>query len=1117
MNNTGVNMDVPDWLRGLGFEEYVESFIKNEVDEEILSDLTIEDLKDLGVTKVGHRRKLLKAIAAMRPAPSGDKLADEPVANHEAEHRHLTVMFVDMVGSTELSVQLDPEDVRHVITQFQNTVTVIVGRFEGFVARFMGDGVLCYFGWPRANEDDAERAVRAGLSIIEGVKKVNTPDGSTLATRVGIASGLVIVGDLIGSGASEEAAVVGETPNLAARLQNLAGPDQLVLPKVTQELLSNVFTLKPTGTHSLKGIGKPVEAFVVTGERVRESRFAARSASNIAPLVGRDQELNLIRDGWTRAIDKFGQMILVSGEPGIGKSRIVQAAATSIIQCKHTRLTFQCSPFHSESAFYPIIHQMQYASGMSAIDSVDERLEKLERLAGVLSEDVPLLATMLSIDASERHAPLELTSAQLRARTMDVLVETLLRQASEQPVLVVFEDLHWVDPTTLEFLENAVDAINDQRILILATARPTFTHTFGGHQDFRRLVLNRLGRDQVFSIIDKVTNGKSLPDEVVQIIYERTDGVPLFIEELTKTILESDAIKDTGGVYKLNGSLNTLAIPNTLHDSLIARLDRLQSTKEVAQIASCIGREFPHPLLEKLSSLPKQSLIHALDELIEAELIYRRGVPPEARYQFKHALVRDAAYDSLLKPRRKAIHFSILEALQSDIATPAELLATHAEAAGLTERAIELWELASQRAVERLAFDEGMAHLQYAIQLTKSPEIENSISKEFSFQMQLGRVATQTLGYGSDQSYKAHLRARELAHQLENTELTVQATIGACMNLGAMGRNRESFELLVPLQSIELGSDIKLRCALSWITGAIYFALSEFSKSVEYQNRALGLSKRLDVYDSLLLGGAFAEVTILLWRSRVYLAQGRVDAALSDAEYCVAISKQHEHVPSLTWSQGELCLILISRGEIDVAQQHAENLLQKAYHFELKPRVAAGKIVLGICQVLQGEYSSGRVNIRDGINQWMMGGTRLMVSAYCSIAADALLRVDAVDEADYYLKLYEELQLEGADDRSRDSDLSFLRAQVLLSKGERKKAIDLLKSAYDLAVENGAWLFALRATTLWVSLEQKGMVLESAALTSLAKAVSSISEGANTVEVELARAKLAEFESSRSN
>ncbi|MEP4785527.1 MAG: adenylate/guanylate cyclase domain-containing protein, partial [Erythrobacter sp.] len=577
--------DVQSWLAELGLEKYAEAFAEAEVTFSNLPDLTDDDLKELGLP-LGPRRTFSAAIkrlesAAATPAPDSletgefsSALRTDAAVSSDAERRHLTVMFIDLVSSTEMAARLDAEDMRNVITGYQNTVAGVVSRYGGFVAKFMGDGVMCYFGWPSASEDDAVRAVRAGLAIIDSVRTTKAPDSTALATRIGIATGVVIVGDLIGSGAAQEAAVVGETPNLAARLQGVAQPNQLVLPSETRRLLGSTYKLTSIGLQELKGVGAPVKAFVVEGEAVQESRFAARQSGTLTPIVGRDREIDLMQERWALARSGQGQMVLVSGEAGIGKSRITRAVIDEVGKDDHTRITYQCSPYHTGSAFYPVIQQFSYAAGFAPSDGPETRLDKLEVLHGRDLDNLKLITPMMGLDGTARYGALNLTPAQKRARTMQTLAEMLVKQSQNRPVLLVYEDLHWIDPTSLELLDLLLDRIADQKIIILATARPSFEYGFGGHPIVTRFALSRLGKEQIGDIAAKLTDGKALPDEIMAIIARRTDGVPLFVEELTKTILESGALKEDGDRLVLNGPLSAIAIPTTLHDSLMARLDR---------------------------------------------------------------------------------------------------------------------------------------------------------------------------------------------------------------------------------------------------------------------------------------------------------------------------------------------------------------------------------------------------------------------------------------------------------------------------------------------------------------------------------------------------------------
>jgi class 3 adenylate cyclase len=636
--------DIGDWLRGLGLDRYAAAFRDAELDVATLAELTEDDLRELGLP-LGPRKQVLKAIAVLReppretPVPAPAALPAAPAT--EAERRQLTVMFVDLAGSTALSARLDPEEMQGIIRAYQNAVAGEIARVEGHVAKFMGDGVLAYFGWPRAHEDEAERAARAGLAIAAAVARL-AGGGVPLACRVGIATGLVVVGDLIGEGAAQERAVVGDTPNLAARLQEAARPGQVVVAEATRRLLGGAFETADLGPLALKGLAEPAAAFRVTAERALESRFAARAAADPqgpdAPMIGRNAELGMMRDRWAAACAGQGQLVLLSGEAGIGKSRIAQGLIDAIPDA-HARIVWQCSPYHAETTLHPAVQQVARAAGFAPGDDEAARRARLDALMardGVGGEAAALIAALMGLGAPPPMSP-----AQARARTLDALIGWLEAMARRGPVLWVLEDAHWIDPTTLELLDLALERIARARVLALVTARPTFQHGFGGHPIVTRLSLNRLGHEAVAAIVARITAGKSLPPALMEEIAARTDGVPLYVEEMTKAVLESGALRETADAWALDGPLDRLAIPTSLHDSLMARLDRLQPVKEVAQTAAVIGRAFDHATLAALSPLPEAALAEALDRLVAAELVFRRGAAPEASYLFKHELVRD--------------------------------------------------------------------------------------------------------------------------------------------------------------------------------------------------------------------------------------------------------------------------------------------------------------------------------------------------------------------------------------------------------------------------------------------------------------------------------------------
>jgi class 3 adenylate cyclase len=625
-------MDPTEWLQSLGFERYAAAFRENEIDETVLLRLTAEDLKDIGVGAIGHRRKLLDAIAALRTDAKGEMPA-EVASTPSGERRQVTVMFSDLVGSTALSTRMDPEDLREVISAYQKCVADTVQHFGGFVAKYMGDGVLVYFGYPQAHEDDAERAVRAGLELVAAVGGLKTH--APLETRV-VATGLVVVGDLIGSGASA---------NLAARLQSIAEPNSVVIAESTRRLLGNLFELQVVQANDLKGITGPVQAWAALRASSAKGRFEALRATGLTALVGREEELEQLLQRWSKAKSGEGQVVLLSGEAGIGKSRLIVALLERLATEPHVRLRHFCSPQHTDSALYPIIGQMERAAGFAQDDTPQVRLDKLDAVLTRTSTpkaDAALFADMLSLPNDGRYPTLDLTPEQRRHRTFEALSLQIEALTSSRPVLIIVEDTHWVDPTSLEAFGQVVAQIPNLPALLIVTFRSEFEPPWIGRSHVTALTINRLAERDVRAMIDNVIGNKPLSLEVRQDIMERTDGVPLFVEEITKAVLEAEnegAAQRTAAVVPSP----TLAVPASLHGSLMARLDRVGPAKEIAQIGATLGRKFSHPLLAAVVRKPEAELASALDRLIAAGLLFQQGVPPHATYLFKHALVQDAA------------------------------------------------------------------------------------------------------------------------------------------------------------------------------------------------------------------------------------------------------------------------------------------------------------------------------------------------------------------------------------------------------------------------------------------------------------------------------------------
>jgi class 3 adenylate cyclase len=717
---------IQEWLANLGLAKYAKAFTENEIDFSVLRHLGEDDLKELGLP-MGPRKKLLAVIAEFGVPESGPVTVDGPA--RAAERRQLTVMFVDLVGSTELAGRLDPEALREVILAYQETCAEAVGRFEGHIAKYIGDGLLVYFGYPQAHEDDARRAVSAGLGIVEGVGGLNQrlaeDPGVELGVRVGIHTGLVVAGEMGGGETREADAIVGETPNVAARIEGLAKPNTVTISTVTHALVEGLFECQDLGPQRLKGVSEAVGVYRVLSQSDAPSRFEAAVERGLTPLVGREEEIGLLLNRWVQAKDGEGQVVLLSGEAGVGKSRIVRAFRDRIEGERHSRVLYFGSPYHQNSAFYPVTGQLQRALRFSPNDGQVQKLNKLEAVLDELGLDVgdtaPTLAVLLSLPDETRDQAAKLSPQELKAKALEAIIAAITAMGSQAPVLMVVEDVHWVDPSTMELLDLVIDRLPLARLLLLITFRPDFQPPWGGRGNLTQLALNRLGRRAVSAMVENVTGGKALPREVLDQIITKTDGVPLYVEELTSTVLESGLLMETDGEYALTGSLSALAIPSSLQDSLMARLDRLASAKEVAQLAATIGRGFSHALLAAASSLGETEIADVLDKLVDSGLVYRRGLAPHADYEFKHALVRDAAYESLLKSTRQQHHRRIAEVLAEQFPaiteTETEVLAHHFTEAEDFPRAAESWFEAGRQAQFQSATQEAIAHYLQAIEL----------------------------------------------------------------------------------------------------------------------------------------------------------------------------------------------------------------------------------------------------------------------------------------------------------------------------------------------------------------------------------------------------------------
>ena len=933
-------MDIDGWLRGIGLEQYAQTFRENAIDADVLCDLTDEHLRELGLP-LGARLKLLRAVAALSTGqtPVSPEITT-PAPRTDAERRQVTVMFSDLVGSTALSARMDPEDLREVISAYQKCVAETVKRFGGFVAKYMGDGVLVYFGYPQAHEDDAERAVRAGLELVAAVSGLKTH--APLQTRVGIATGLVVVGDLIGSGASQEQAIVGETPNLAARLQSIAEPNSVVIAESTRKLVGSLFELDELGSQKIRGIEGPVRAWAARRPSSVESRFDALHAGGLTELVGREEELELLLRRWRKAKGGEGQVVLLSGEPGIGKSRLTAALMERLADEPHTRLRYFCSPQHTDSALYPIISQMERAAGFTHDDNTQAKLAKLDAMLAhsfTPPQEAALIADMLSLPNGGRHPTLEVDPQQRRRKTLEALSLQLETLAKVKPVLMIFEDVHWIDPTSVEVLGRTVDRLRTLCVFLIVTYRPEFDPPWIGRPYVTALSLNRLGEREVAGMIDRVMGNKALPESIRQDIIERTDGIPLFVEEMTRAVVEAETeneARKTAAIVPSSG----LAIPASLHASLMARLDRLGPAKEVAQIGAAIGREFSHLVLAAIVSKSEAALQSSLDSLIKAGLLFRQGTPPHVTYLFKHALVQDAAYGTLLRDPRRALHARIAEILESRFADIAasqpELLARHYTEAGLTAKAASFWGKAGQRSMERSALFEAAEQFTRALEQMEALPATASLTREqIKLQVALVGALLHIKGAPALETKFAMEKARLLIEQAEargeppEDPLLLFSVLYSFWLVNYVAFKGDALlDLAAQFLAFaeKQGTTVPLMMGYRMMGSALSNTGSP-AQAREYYDRALAM------YDPAL-HRAFAmrfqvdiRAGILIFRSWTLWLLGYADAALADAERALTDAHELGHATTTMGTLNNVILTLILCGDYAGADEKVNQLI----------------------------------------------------------------------------------------------------------------------------------------------------------------------------------------------
>ena len=1052
--------DLRDWLRKNKLDQYADAFEANDIDFDILSELTEHDLERLGMS-LGNRRRLVKAIAERAGGESATTSMSAPGldsgVSSEAERRQVTVLFCDLVGSTALSGAIDPEPLGTLIRRYQDAAAGAIGRFGGFVAKFMGDGVLAYFGFPRAFEDAAERAVRAAIGILAEVGGIVRPDGTRLQARIGIATGLVVVGEIVGTGSAQERTIVGETPNLAARLQSLAAPDTILISEATQHLLGGMFDLEPTGEHELKGFARPVPVWRARGEVSVESRFAAIRTGGNLPFIGRAHEMGLLLDRWRLARQGEGQIVTVIGEAGIGKSRSIGALQEALIAEPHARIHLQCSPYHSDSALYPVIQHLGRAARFAAADLPSARMEKLgalfaERAASDVAA-IPLLAELLTIPAPPT---LSLTPAQRKAAIIALLVDEFVRLGETDSVLLVLEDAHWIDATTLEFMTRLTDSIGPARLFAVVTARPEFTPPWLARPHATLLTLGRLGRVECAQLVAGVAASRGLSAETVAAIVAKTDGVPLFAEELTKSMMEA-------------AGDDNAAVPATLKDSLMARLDRLGEAREVAQISSVIGRQFTFALLGAIAPQRDAELEAALARLGAAGIVFPEGRGQERTYSFKHALVRDAAYESLLLSRRRDWHERIARVLEERFpetaANEPEVLAHHFGAAGLGLPACDYRMHAGDRAISRSAYKEAIAHFSAALKIAETlPDAADRKRCQLDFLLKLGPALMVVRGTQSAEVEYAYRRATEIGESLGDVTALYKAKWGLWLSANVRHKTalaRDRANELVDLARRSNDGDLLLEAYhCGWSTAfyrgevAATLDLGRIGVETYDVNRHRHLGHAFGGHDPGVCAHIMSAVSLELSSDRE-LAKESIGRALALAE---ALDQPNNLARALHHSA--MCYQLVTDREATFAA--AQRVAALAEKFGLLPYRAGSLLLMAWATALDSGVAEAAQIIDSEIDKATAAGP--LPQYYLGLAGEVLLAagrpadglalldraIAAIDEPGVGFYLPEIYRLRG-------------KCLLALGRGNMDETLQAFAAARDIAMRQGAVIFERRA------------------------------------------------------
>jgi class 3 adenylate cyclase/predicted ATPase len=1112
-------------LEEFALGKYAKLFASHGIDLDVFPDLTEGDLEKLGLP-VGDRRRFLKAAAAL-----ATRTQPQDSLEIKAERRQLTVMFVDLVGSTALASQLDPEDLKDILVAYQNAVSGEVTRFGGYVAKLLGDGLLVYFGWPQAHEDDAERAVRAGLSLIGAMSATPFPSASSRpGVRVGIATGLVVVGDLIGENSAQERVAVGHTLNLAARIQAIATPNSVALGELTRRLAGAGFDYDDLGLHELKGIPEATRVWRVAGESAAGSRFANRIVGGLTPLVGRTEEIALLRGRWDMAKEGDGQLVLLSAPAGFGKSRIVQEFRERLDEPRGAYLQFFGSPFHTNSAFYPFIKRLERSAAIARTDVEVKKLDKLEGVLGASgadsSEAVRLAAQLLSIPFGDRYPPLELTDIVQKERTIKLLEDQVILHSRQGAALILFEDVHWIDPTSIDLMNRIIRRIADLPIMIIATYRPEFAPPWLDLGIVSILKLNHLGRTQVLDLIGKSAGGGKLPDAVVEQVAAKSQGVPLYVEEITRSILESGDLEKDGDRFVLRSSTVDLEIPATLQDSLIARLDRLGDAKDIALTASIIGRGFAYELLEAVSPLPAKALRNGLERLVRSELLGQRGAPPHSRYIFKHALIRDAAYRSILNAQKRQLHERVADIISTRFAemaeTEPELLAHHYTEAGCTEPALKYWRLAAERAAARLAYVEALAHLERAKALLATMvEGAEKDEQELSLLMAEGPSRMALDGWDSPPAKLLYERARTVAERLGRPSELFRSIWGQWMGALSSGRHVLAHDLYEEIFGLLKETSEPEYVVQAHHAGGSQMVAEGRPRSALTHIDALMSHYRMDHHGNLALmyGAHDPGCCSLGMRALSLMMLGYLDLAEEESKKGLDLSYRLGHKPSISQTHMFRAELFVILDRLEEAEEQLRICIPLSEEYSLSNYLIPAKIMHGWVRVRRGEREAGveqaeralealksfpsrrfHLPVRIGIAGLAKAAAGDRIGAL-ALFDEALEAVSTTGERWYEAELLRlkanalgvqhsekmaeaELCLRAAIDVARRQEAQFfeLRAAMSLAKllaheGRHNDGYDLLAPVYEKFTEGSATADLRAAEALLVSLRAPWVVM----------------------------------------